>query len=83
MSEPEAGIRPESSQGWFARGLLFENCSCQIVCPGHVHFDQLCTHERCEAWWAIRIDEGELGPAILLAGVKLSVAAVNAAAISG
>ena len=30
-----------------------------------------------------RIDEGELGPAILLAGVKLSVAAVNAAAISG
>ena len=30
-----------------------------------------------------RIDEGELGPAILLTGVKLSVAAVNAAAISG
>jgi len=50
LSEPEAGIRRESSQGWFARGLLFENCSCQIVCPGHVHFDQLCTHERCEAW---------------------------------
>ena len=30
-----------------------------------------------------RIDEGEMGPAILLAGVKLSVAVVNAAAISG
>ena len=30
-----------------------------------------------------RIAEGEMGPAILLAGVKLSVAAVNAAAISG
>lgn len=74
MSEPEAGIQPESSQGWFARGLLFENCSCQIVCPGHVHFDQLCTHERCEAWWAIRIDEGELG-GVRLSGVKAVIAA--------
>lgn len=30
-----------------------------------------------------RIEAGELGPAILLVGVKLSIAAINAAAIAG
>ena len=30
-----------------------------------------------------RIEKGELAPSILLAGIKLSVAAINAAAISG
>jgi hypothetical protein len=46
---------------WWARGLLFENCNCQAVCPGHVHFDQLCTHARCLGYWAVRFDEGEFG----------------------
>ncbi len=46
---------------WWVKGLLIENCNCQIVCPGHVHFDQLCTHDRCLGYWAIRIDEGQLG----------------------
>ena len=45
---------------WWAEGLLFENCNCQTVCPGHVHFDQYCTHERCRGWWAIRFDDGAL-----------------------
>ena len=58
---------------WFALGLLFENCTCQIICPGHVHFDQLCTHERCKGWWAIRIDEGELD-GVSLNGVNAVVA---------
>ena len=44
---------------WWARGLLFENCSCQSVCPGHVHFDQLCTHERCVGYWALQFEAGE------------------------
>ena len=30
-----------------------------------------------------RIEGGEMAPAVLLAGIKLSVAAINAAAISG
>ena len=30
-----------------------------------------------------RIEDGEMAPAVLLAGIKLSVAAINAAAISG
>jgi hypothetical protein len=71
---PETGSRGEGRGGWFARGLLFESCSCQIVCPGHIHFDQLCTHERCEAWWAIRFDDGELD-GVRLGGVKAVIAA--------
>lgn len=45
---------------WWAKGLIFENCSCQLVCPGHIHFDQLCTHERCRGYWAFRFDDGEV-----------------------
>ncbi len=58
---------------WTASGLLFENCSCQLVCPGHMHFDQLCTHERCNGYWAIRFDRGDFG-GIPLAGVKAVIA---------
>ncbi|HXV61505.1 MAG TPA: DUF1326 domain-containing protein [Vicinamibacteria bacterium] len=49
-----------TSSKWWARGLLFENCSCQLVCPGHIHFDQLCTHERCQGYWAFRFEQGEI-----------------------
>ena len=65
--------RSERIPDWWARGLLFENCNCQLVCPGHVHFDQRCTFERCVGYWAIRFDEGDYG------GVSLAdVAAVVA-----
>jgi hypothetical protein len=57
---------------WWARGLLFENCNCQVVCPGHVHFDQLCTHERCKGYWAMRFEDGEFN-GISLAGVRAVV----------
>jgi hypothetical protein len=62
-----------SIPSWWAKGLLFENCNCTVVCPGHVHFDQLCTHERCRGFWAIRFRDGELGDADL-AGVDAVVA---------
>jgi hypothetical protein len=48
------------NEGWWARGLLFENCSCQLVCPGHIHFEQLCTHERCKGYWAFHFEGGEV-----------------------
>lgn len=48
-------------EGWWARGLLFENCNCTAVCPGHVHFSQPCTHDVCHGFWAIRIQEGAVG----------------------
>lgn len=53
---------------WWAKGLLFENCNCQIVCPGHFHFTQLCTHERCIGYWGIHFDEGDFG-GVPLAGL--------------
>ncbi len=58
---------------WWARGLLFENCSCQLVCPGHVHFSQACTHERCVGYWAVRVDEGQFG-SVSLNGARAVVA---------
>jgi len=61
------------AQNWWAKGLIFENCNCQLVCPGHMHFDQLCTHERCIGYWAIRVDSGQYGD-VSLAGLRAVVA---------
>jgi hypothetical protein len=58
---------------WSARGLMFENCNCQLVCPGHMHFSQSCTHERCLGYWAIRVDEGRYGE-VPLAGLRAVIA---------
>ena len=62
-----------SPASWWAKGLIFENCSCQLVCPGHVHFDQLCTYQRCVGYWAIRFDEGEFG-GVSLGGTRAVIA---------
>lgn len=62
-----------NGQNWWAKGLIFENCNCQLVCPGHMHFDQLCTHERCIGYWAIRIDSGQYGD-VSLAGLRAVIA---------
>ncbi len=45
---------------WWAEGLLFENCNCTAVCPGHIHFSQRCTHEVCRGFWAIRFEGGRV-----------------------
>lgn len=63
----------ETGIAWWARGLIFENCSCQAICPGHVHFDQLCYHDRCVGYWAMRFDEGEFD-GVDLAGTKAIIA---------
>ena len=57
---------------WWAEGLLFENCNCTAVCPGHIHFSQKCTHEVCHGFWAIRFEAGRVGGADL-AGVDAVV----------
>ena len=57
----ESDLTTANAPAWWARGLLFENCACTLVCPGHMHFSQACTHERCLGYWAIRIDEGTYG----------------------
>ena len=46
---------------WWANGLLFENCDCASVCPGHISFRQPCNHERCQGYWAFHIEEGAWG----------------------
>ena len=45
---------------WWAEGLLFENCNCTAVCPGHIHFSQRCTHDVCHGYWAMRFDAGQV-----------------------
>ena len=50
---------------WWARGLLFENCSCQLVCPAHVSFKQRCENDRCIGHWAVHINEGQFGSVAL------------------
>lgn len=62
-----------AATAWWARGLIFENCSCTLVCPGHIHFSQLCTHEHCLGYWALRFDEGDFG-GVPLAGLRAVVA---------
>lgn len=60
MSERSGGASDtdRTSRDWWARGLLFENCNCTAVCPGHVHFSQPCTHDVCHGFWAIRFRAG-------------------------
>ena len=50
---------------WWIKGLLFENCNCQLLCPAHLSFKQWCTHERCVGHWALHIDEGRYGETVL------------------
>ena len=50
---------------WFARGLLFENCSCQLICPAHVSFKSVCDRDRCRGYWGIHIDAGRYGDVAL------------------
>ncbi len=38
-----------------------------------MHFSQLCTHERCIGYWAVRFDDGRFGD-VPLAGVRAIVA---------
>ncbi|MEZ5889392.1 MAG: DUF1326 domain-containing protein [Xanthobacteraceae bacterium] len=54
---------------WWAKGLLFENYSCQVVCHGHFHFTQDCTHERCVGYWGIDVADGDFA-GTSLAGVR-------------
>ena len=61
-----------STPHWWARGLLFENCSCQVVCPGHLHFEQNCTHDRCLGYWAVAVADGAFD-GVSLAGVRALV----------
>ena len=55
----------ERNGAWWAKGLLFENCNCRLLCPAHLNYNNLCDYERCLGHWAIHFDKGELGGARL------------------
>ena len=48
-----------ASHRWNANGLLFENCSCQLLCPAHVSFKHTCDGDRCQGHWCFHIDSGQ------------------------
>ncbi len=54
-----------SQNSWWAKGLLFENCNCRLLCPAHLNYKNLCDFERCLGHWAIHFDDGELDGARL------------------
>ncbi len=57
---------------WQARGLLFENCNCDLLCPGHVSFKQPCSHARCHGSWAMHFDDGRYGQ-VDLSGINAAI----------
>lgn len=58
----EGAVRDHDG-AWWAKGLIFENCNCRLLCPGHLNYRNLCDYERCLGHWAIHFDEGELAGA--------------------
>ena len=46
---------------WHVSGVLYENCSCQLLCRAHVSFSQLCDNDPCVGFWGIRVEEGRFG----------------------
>jgi hypothetical protein len=73
MPQPLNRTAPVPTVNWWARGLIFENCACTLVCPGHMHFSQRCTHERCKGFWAFRFDAGAFGD-VPLGGTRAVIA---------
>lgn len=59
-------MQSEISTTWTAQGLLFENCSCQLICPAHISFKQHCTYERCRGHWCFRFEDGQYGASSLV-----------------
>jgi hypothetical protein len=69
---PASAPPPAATPAWRARGLLFENCNCDLLCPGHISFKQPCSHERCQGTWAIHLEEGRFGE-IDLGGLNAAI----------
>ena len=44
---------PAAIPQWWARGILFENCNCHLLCRGHISWKLPCDYERCLGFWAI------------------------------
>ncbi len=69
------------SPTWWAQGLLFENCSCHLLCPAHVSFKERCDGNRCVGLWAVHIAEGRFG-ALVIDGLNVAVLYESGAVMS-
>lgn len=58
---------------WWVKGTLFENCTCQLLCPAHVSFKQDCDEDPCVGFWGIHVFQGRFG--------RLALARQNAAVL--
>lgn len=65
MTEKSAGGAAAGVEPWWVRGLLYENCTCPLLCPAHVSFRQACSGERCTGFWGIQIERGRSGGLVL------------------
>ena len=46
---------------WWVKGVLYENCNCQLLCPAHISFKQRCDNDPCTGIWGIHIEKGRFG----------------------
>lgn len=46
---------------WWAKGVMFENCNCRLLCRCHISYRQPADHDRCVGCFAIEISEGCFG----------------------
>lgn len=51
----------EPKVDWWAKGVMFENCNCRLLCRCHISYRQPADHERCVGCFAIEIAEGRYG----------------------
>ena len=54
---------------WWAKGGMFENCNCSLLCRCHISDHQPADFERCVGCFAIEIGEGRFGE-VNLEGVR-------------
>lgn len=46
---------------WWVKGVLYENCNCQLLCPAHISFKQRCDNDICVGFWGVHIEKGRFG----------------------
>ena len=55
----------ENGVAWWAKGEMFENCNCRLLCRCHISYRQPADHERCTGCFAIEVAEGRYGEVAL------------------
>ena len=49
------------SESWWAKGTLYENCNCRLLCRCHISYRQPADHDRCIGYLATHIQQGRYG----------------------